>query len=350
MKGCEMKYVRRARLGWLLVMMFWLRGPVWAQTALLAENPVLAIGSTDSGVGGRFELFETVPGNVFGPGKVGNIVIRFANYGVIDSIGYNPTGCFGTGSVALLADGFRFTITAAPATAPTETCGIAVNLTLRSVGASPGPITATVDGASTLAGLSVGASTSFGSWGAGWGSLALAGLAVPASGIAGSVIALPDMDINEFAVGAIYANAGNPISLTLPAGYAWTDAGTVTVRNATMGANPPTIDPADARRLLLDWVDPSNLPAHDNSVLRLSGQRIQAPAAALGPVLVVASVPITGEAPIVGSGTQVATIGAAPAASSTVGIPALGGLELGALSVLLAGLGGWARGAMRADG
>lgn len=336
MKRFRLPGVRRS--GWLALGLFAVSAQ--AQTILGSQYPQMTIGTTVSDVGGRLQVIETATGAVFGPGRTGTVDVQLSNVGTLNSVGWASTGCWGTMTATpVLPDVVRFNVTAGPASAPTEPCALSANVGLLGTGASPGPVIATIV-AGTLPGITVGANTPFGNWTNGLAAISLAGSAVPAAGYAGGETALPDMDITEFSLGAMYANFTDVVILTLPPDYAWVDAGSRTMLNPTMSSNPPAIDGSDPRRLIIDWMDPSNLPP--DGIVRLSGQRIRAPAGASGPVLVVASVPIQGSSPAVGSGLQVATISAAPAGGA-VGIPVLGGLELGALSVLLAGLGGWAR-------
>ncbi len=127
-----------------------------AATTVSGPNPDIAQGTAFAPAiapaNVRVTITETVAGDVFGPGKTGTIRVNLGNIGVLNGVGQGPAPCAGTFS--LTGSGpVVITITAAPASVPVVPCALSFSVQTSALG----PVTATIDAASTLPGVTAGA-------------------------------------------------------------------------------------------------------------------------------------------------------------------------------------------------
>lgn len=309
-----------------------------AATTVTGPNPDIAQGTAFAPVIGpanvRVTITETVAGDVFGPGKTGTIRVNLGNIGVLNGVGQGPAPCAGTFS--LTGSGpVVITITAAPANVPVVPCAISFSVQTYTATSALGPVTATIDAASTLPGVTAGANAAIATVVTPGAIATLSSGAIPANSPAGAVFAVPNFEIQENSIGAMFSDGTSVVDLVLPPGFAWASAGNMTsVSSGTngMAINQPQIDPSNSRRLVVDSVH--NSTSAPTGVLQFSGQQISIPAGAgTGPLQVTASVPlvsVSGTATAQNSFT-VATVTSSVATS----VPTLGTTALALMPFLL---------------
>jgi len=139
---------------------------------------------------------------------------------------------------------------------------------------------------------------------------------------------VPNFEIDENSIGAMFSDGTSVVELVLPPGHAWASAGSMTSVNSGsngMTVNQPQIDPSDSRRLVVDYVH--NSWDGSTGVLQFSGQQISIPAGAgSGPLQVAASIPLvsaSGTATAQNSFTVATVSASAAAAVPTLGTTAL---------------------------
>ena len=149
------------------------------------------------------------------------------------------------------------------------------------------------------------------------------------------MFAVPNFEIQENVIGAMFSDGTSVVDLVLPPGFAWVSAGSMTSASSGtngMAINQPQIDPSNSRRLVVDYVH--NSFATPTGVLQFSGQQIAIPASAgTGSLQVAASVPlvsVSGTATAQNSFT-VANVTSSVAAS----VPTLGATALALTTFLL---------------
>lgn len=309
-----------------------------AATTVSGPNPDIAQGTAFAASIGpanvRVTITETVAGDVFGPGKTGTIRVNLGNIGVLNGVGSGAAPCAGTFSLSGSGP-VIITITAAPAGVPVVPCAITFSVQTYTATSVLGPVTATIDAASTLPGVTVGASATIATVVTPGAIATLSSGAVPANAPAGAVFAVPNFEIDENSIGAMFSDGTSVVELVLPPGHAWASAGSMTSVSSGsngMAINQPQIDPSNSRRLVVDFVhNSSDAPT---GVLQFSGQQISIPAgAASGPLQVAASIPL-----VSASGTATAqnsfTV-ATVTSSAAAPVPTLGTTALALMTFIL---------------
>ncbi|MBK6806214.1 MAG: hypothetical protein IPG84_15890 [Betaproteobacteria bacterium] len=218
---------------------------------------------------------------------------------------------------------------------PVVPCAISFSVQTYTATSALGPVTATIDAASTLPGVTAGANAAIATVVTPGAIATLSSGAIPANSPAGAVFAVPNFEIQENAIGAMFSDGTSVVDLVLPPGFAWASAGSMTSASSGtngMAINQPQIDPSNSRRLIVDYVH--NSISAPTGVLRFSGQQISIPAGAgTGPLQVAASVPlvsVSGTATAQNSFT-VANVTSSVAAS----VPTLGATALALMTFLL---------------
>lgn len=309
-----------------------------AATTVSGPNPDIAQGTAFAAAIGpanvRVTITETVAGDVFGPGKTGTIRVNLGNVGVLNGVGQGPAPCAGTFSVTGSGP-VIVTITAAPAGVPVVPCAVSFSVQTYTATSALGPVTATIDAASTLPGVTAGASAAIATVVTPAAIAKLSSGAVPANSPAGAVFAVPNFEIDENSIGAMFSDGTSVVELVLPPGHAWASAGSMTsVSSGSNGmlVNPPQIDPSNSRRLVVDSVH--NSIDAPTGVLQFSGQQISIPAGApSGPLQVAASIPLVSAS---GTATAQNSFTVATVTSSVAApVPTLGTAALASLTFIL---------------